>query len=75
MIQLRRGRCSQRRLAVLASAVTSQKPRWELQQYFEDNQSGTLCIPITFNGGQSLELDSGPVEDLTSLPRKSGAEN
>ena len=46
-------------------------PRLELKLLL-DKQPGTLCIPITFNCRQSLELDFAPVRKLTMVPEEPG---
>ena len=59
-------------VAVTSTAMVGPMlPRLELKLLL-DKQPGTLCIPITFNGRQSLDLDSAPVNKLTRVPEEPG---
>ena len=63
----------ERKAALLVLLASSGKGKsrflYELNQLLQ-KQSRAMCIPITFNGQQSLDLDIEAVEKLTAQPRQ-----
>ncbi|CAE7477116.1 unnamed protein product, partial [Symbiodinium sp. CCMP2456] len=68
-----RGSGAERTAALLVLLASSGKGKsrflYELNQLLQ-KQSRAMCIPITFNGQQTLEFDSDAVETLTAQPRQ-----
>ncbi|CAE7524313.1 unnamed protein product, partial [Symbiodinium microadriaticum] len=64
---------AERRAALVVLLASSGKGKsrflYELKERLQ-KESRTMCIPITFNGQQNLDLDIEAVESLTAQPRQ-----